>query len=282
MERVLKLLTASMAALAFVSFLDSGPKATAQAVISTGQSFVQGRLLSGTRQEDGTRLAGLRLSMESGWKTYWRSPGEAGIPPQFDWSKSSNVAAVEILWPRPSIFQSFGMETIGYEDRVVLPLRITPKDPGAVMFLALTANLGVCREMCVLERFDVSQIVAPETRPAGARQIDRAMADVPGSAVDLGLQLAECQITGQGKKRRLSMDIHFSRNLDNPQIMLEGGAGVWLSRIEAEQNDPGLLTVSADLGLIDGVSWVNRSDIRTTVLADDFAADVQGCAAPAD
>ncbi|MEM1161081.1 MAG: hypothetical protein AAGJ28_09115, partial [Pseudomonadota bacterium] len=99
---------------------------------------------------------------------------------------------------------------------------------------------------------------------------------------DLGLQLAECQITGQGKKRRLSMDIHFSRNLDNPQIMLEGGAGVWLSRIEAEQNDPGLLTVSADLGLIDGVSWVNRSDIRTTVLADGFAADVQGCAAPAD
>ena len=86
----------------------------AQSVVSTGQSFVSGRIIPGSRQDDGSRLAGLRLTLARGWKTYWRSPGEAGVPPSFDWSRSENVAGVEVLWPRPKFFDSFGLTTIGY------------------------------------------------------------------------------------------------------------------------------------------------------------------------
>ena len=61
-----------------------------------------------------------------GWKTYWRMPGDAGIPPQFDWSGSQNVKSVEVLWPAPQRFIDSGGETVGYKDRVVFPLRIVP------------------------------------------------------------------------------------------------------------------------------------------------------------
>ncbi|MEM7190167.1 MAG: protein-disulfide reductase DsbD domain-containing protein [Pseudomonadota bacterium] len=272
----LKTLAAATAVLATLSM-----PASAQSIVSSGQSFVQGRLLPGAQLDDGARLAGLRLSMADGWKTYWRSPGDAGIPPNFDWSDSQNVAAVEVMWPRPGVFESFGMMTIGYETQVVLPLRITPADPAAAMHVALTAELGVCKEICVLERFDLSSDIMPDDRPVGAKQIDRALARVPGAAADLGLQRAECRIVGDGKKREFHLQIGFAADLANPFVVLEGGNGVWLSRIQTTQTAPGDLTVSADLGLSEGVNWVNRSDFRTTVLADGFAADVQGCAAPA-
>ena len=105
------------ASLALAAFVSAPALSGAQQIVSTGQSFVTGRLIPGTKQEDGSRLAGLRLSMEPGWKTYWRSPGEAGIPPRFDWSASANVDSVEVLWPRPQVFTSFGLRTIGYSNQ---------------------------------------------------------------------------------------------------------------------------------------------------------------------
>ena len=67
--------------------------------------------LDGWRQPDGSRLAAVEIRLAPGWHTYWRVPGDAGIPPSFDWSGSSNLASVAYEWPRPEIFDSFGMRT---------------------------------------------------------------------------------------------------------------------------------------------------------------------------
>jgi len=119
-ERVLQVAAAAVFCLA------AAATAMAQAIVSTGESFVSARMLPGERTGPGERLAGLRLSLKPGWKTYWRSPGEAGVPPDFDWSGSLNVKSVEVLWPRPRPFESFGLETLGYAERVVFPLRLEP------------------------------------------------------------------------------------------------------------------------------------------------------------
>ena len=89
------------------------------------------RLLSGWQQADGSHLAGLELRLAKGWKTYWRSPGDAGVPPLFSWDGSGNVASVDVIWPRPEVFYQNGLRSIGYSDHVVLPLRIQPKGDGA-------------------------------------------------------------------------------------------------------------------------------------------------------
>ncbi|WP_436784953.1 protein-disulfide reductase DsbD domain-containing protein, partial [Streptomyces sp. URMC 126] len=67
------------------------------------------------------------------WKTYWRSPGDSGVPPQFDWSGAANVAQATPLWPRPEVIESGGERTLGYHDRLVLPIALTPAAPGQPM-----------------------------------------------------------------------------------------------------------------------------------------------------
>ena len=70
--------------------------------------------------------AGVAVDLDEGWKTYWRMPGEAGIPPQFDWSASDGVAGVEVLYPLPGRLHDLSGETIGYERHVVFPVFVTP------------------------------------------------------------------------------------------------------------------------------------------------------------
>lgn len=115
---------------------------------------VTARLLAA---EDGVALgagrlsAGLHLALEEGWKTYWRSPGEVGLPPELDWAGSENVAEVAMLWPAPTRFQAFGIENFGYADEVLFPLEVALERPGEPARLSLTANLLVCEDVCVPE-----------------------------------------------------------------------------------------------------------------------------------
>ena len=255
--------------------------AVAQKVVSKGQSFVTGRLLPGTRHYDGSRLSGLRLTMEDGWKTYWRSPGEAGIPPSFDWSASENVASVRFLWPRPEVFVSFGLQTIGYSDQVVLPMIVTPEDPDRAITLAITADLGVCKEICVLEQFTLSRTIATDERPIGASQIARAMAAVLPGGKAAGLDRATCRITGAGRERRLELQIVFTGAVNDPVIVVEGSQKFWVSNVVTRKIGPGTIDVEAKLSLASDDAWVTRQDLRMTVLAENLAADIRGCTAPA-
>lgn len=256
-----------------------GVTATAQSIVSTGQSFVTGRIIPGYVASSGARLAGLQMVLKPGWKTYWRSPGEAGVPPSFDWSQSRNVASVHVHWPAPTLFESFGMRTAGYEDAVTLPLEIVPIEPAKPMDITLIADVGVCRELCVFERMELTQAVGHGVPTAGKPQIDRALASVPVPAADAGLTHAVCEITGAGRDRSFAASVAFSGPVAQPVVLLEGNENLWVSGDRSVQlNDE--IRVTATVTLPDGVSWIDRSAIRMTVLADGFAADIQGCKAP--
>jgi len=100
--------------------------------------------------------AGLELELAEGWKTYWRSPGEVGLPPTLTWDGSENVSEVDFYWPAPKRFRAFGIENFGYQTKVVFPLRIVLKDPGQPVDLSANVNLLVCYEVCIPLDFDLS------------------------------------------------------------------------------------------------------------------------------
>ncbi|HIC65758.1 MAG TPA: hypothetical protein EYO87_07165, partial [Paracoccus sp.] len=105
---------------------------------------IEARLLTaenGVAPGAGTISAGLYLRLGKDWKTYWRSPGEVGIPPSIDWSGSSNVAETEFLWPAPQRFTAFGIENFGYHEEVVFPISITLKNPDAPVELRARVSL---------------------------------------------------------------------------------------------------------------------------------------------
>ena len=92
---------------------------------------------------------GLEFRLAPGWKVYWRSPGDAGLPPTLDWAGSANLAGAEISWPAPRRFSAYGLETIGYEDAVVLPIAAHLAEPGKTLSLRAAIQYLTCKEICI-------------------------------------------------------------------------------------------------------------------------------------
>jgi DsbC/DsbD-like thiol-disulfide interchange protein len=107
------------------------------------------RLLAGSRS-GAVLLGGIALQLKPGWHTYWRTPGDSGVPPRFDFSKSDNVEAVTVLWPAPKKFDDgAGGTSLGYVDHVVLPLRIVAKNTDKPVTLRAAVNYAVCEKLCI-------------------------------------------------------------------------------------------------------------------------------------
>ena len=93
--------------------------------------------------------AGIEIRLKKGWHTYWRYPGDAGVPPRFDFSGSQNVKSIEVLWPAPQRIPEQGLVTIGYTGDVILPLAIVPQNSGEPIKLRLKLDYAVCETLCV-------------------------------------------------------------------------------------------------------------------------------------
>jgi DsbC/DsbD-like thiol-disulfide interchange protein len=107
------------------------------------------RLLAGSRS-GGVLLGGIAIQLEQGWHTYWRTPGDSGVPPRFDFSKSDNVEAVTVLWPAPMKFDDgAGGHSLGYKKQVVLPLRIVAKNNDKPVTLRAHISYAVCDKLCI-------------------------------------------------------------------------------------------------------------------------------------
>ena len=105
---------------------------------------------SASRESGGAVLrAGVEIKMQPGWKTYWRYPGDSGVPPVFDFAASDNVKSATVLWPAPVRFADGGGNSIGYKGAVVFPLRVLPRDAGKPVTLRLNLDYAVCETLCV-------------------------------------------------------------------------------------------------------------------------------------
>jgi DsbC/DsbD-like thiol-disulfide interchange protein len=107
------------------------------------------RLLAGSRS-GAVLLGGISIQLQPGWHTYWRTPGDSGVPPHFDFSKSDNVEAVTVMWPAPIKFDDgAGGTALGYKRQVTLPLRIIPKSADKPVTLRADINYAVCDKLCI-------------------------------------------------------------------------------------------------------------------------------------
>lgn len=227
--------------------------------------------------EGDRRVAGLRMELAEGWKTYWRNPGDAGVPPQFDWSGSKNLAAAEIHWPAPHVFDAYGSRTIGYKERLVLPLTLTPEDPDEPIGLRLKVSYGVCSDICVPRFQELTLAIPPGAPEEGGYFIRRALAELPAPAAEAGISV-DCGVEGAGASRRFNAEIRYEAPpVAAPVVVVEGPEGVWFGPVDARIGADGVLAegpVETEAG-----RWIDRSSLRVTILGEDGAADLQGCAA---
>ena len=192
-DRFIKLLLVSIYAL-FLGGPLSGVAATSENFVSPA---VTARLLTaedGIPQGGRSVSAGLELKLAKGWKTYWRSPGEVGVPPSINWDKSRNIADVGFLWPAPKRFRAFGIENFGYQGTVVFPLRIVLENPGQPAHLSAAVNLLVCSNVCIPQDFiltlDLPQGTGIDAKSAGQISLFADKVPESGAAGDLSISTA--------------------------------------------------------------------------------------------
>ena len=142
------------------------------------------RLVSGTLTSDDSSAiyAGVQLRMEPGWKTYWRNPGDSGMPPRFDWSGSKNLKSAEVLYPAPHRFADAGGTAIGYKSDVVFPVKITPERSGEPVKLTLAFDYGLCKDLCIPNEVTLRVSLPPNLGKGDARLLKTALARVPEPA----------------------------------------------------------------------------------------------------
>ncbi|PWJ10934.1 protein-disulfide reductase DsbD family protein [Jannaschia seohaensis] len=158
-----------------------------------------------------TLQAGLSLEMAPGWKTYWRSPGEVGLPPELSWEGSENVADVALAYPAPTRFTAFEIENFGYGGEVVFPLTVTLAEPGAAAHLALRADLLVCAELCIPEtvEFELSLPAGGGVDAENAGVLAEWVARVPVGGAEAGIALEAAHLDDTALTVRLRSDRPF-------------------------------------------------------------------------
>lgn len=142
----------SAAIAAIAALLCSSPAAADAISPWAGDTRSAARLIGGARpagNEFAPLRAGLEIRLQPGWHTYWRYPGDAGVPPRFDFSGSDNAGSVDVLWPAPRRIPEQGSVTIGYDRDVIFPLRVAPKDATKPVVLRLKLDYAVCEKLCV-------------------------------------------------------------------------------------------------------------------------------------
>ena len=139
------------------------------------QHNTQARLISAVKGTDHlqTIQVGVEVKLNDGWKTYWRTPGEAGLAPVFNWAGSENLDSAKVSWPAPRRFSAFDIDNFDYENKVVFPVQITPKVEGKAITLNLKLDLLVCKDLCVPESHTISLTI-----PAGDAEVSADQAEL--------------------------------------------------------------------------------------------------------
>jgi DsbC/DsbD-like thiol-disulfide interchange protein len=117
---------------------------------------------SGPSTPPGLVRAGIEFKLRPGWITYWRYPGDAGVPPRFDFAGSENLRSATVLWPAPRRLHDEGGNTIGYQGDLVLPLAVVPQDAGRPVTLHLKLDYAVCEKLCVPAEGNMELVLAGE------------------------------------------------------------------------------------------------------------------------
>ena len=130
--------------------------------------------------EDGALYLGIEVRIDPGSKTYWRNPGDSGIPPRFDWSQSANLKSAEVLFPAPRRIADPAGHTIGYKNTVLFPVRVSAQDSGRPLDVRLKFSYAVCGTLCVPAEANLALTVPAAGDIAGASaRIERELARVP-------------------------------------------------------------------------------------------------------
>jgi DsbC/DsbD-like thiol-disulfide interchange protein len=259
---------------------DGGPATAADASAWDGGPRAAMRLIAGARPSAApaaTLRAGVEITLGPGWKTYWRYPGDSGVPPRFRFDRSDNVASVTMQFPAPHAFTDEGGASIGYKEGVILPLKVVPRDPAKPVVLRLDLDYAVCEKLCVPVDAK-AELPLPGDGPHDAA-LAASEARVPKSVrLDEGgtLSIRAIHREDGGARPRIVVDVAAPAGADL-ELFAEGPTPDWSLPLPAPVSGapPGLRRFAFELdGLPPGAS-AHGAALRLTAVTAEDAIEVE-------
>ena len=257
-----------------------------ETLLAAGKQPAQVALLPGWRQrtEDGFRhFIGLKIELQEGWKTYWRSPGETGLAPSFSWQHASNAGTPIAHFPQPRLLfdDISGATILGYEGSVVFPIEIPIYQPSLLASLAGKLDYGVCREVCLPESFQFSA----ELPPSDVISIDEIVAALNAApkqinAVEAGLifRCALRPVDGNRFSASALLAAEVSDTGSVAAVFEYPDPLVWFSDPVIGLSGDSLMRVdSTMLYFGDHLPAVERSKLSLTIVTPDSATEYTAC-----
>lgn len=188
---------------------------------------------------------GLHFRMIPDWKIYWRTPGDAGFPPQPNWAGSKNLASVDVNWPLPVRFSVLGLETLGYENEVVLPITASLFEPGQPVSIRVKMPYLTCAEICVPYQANLTLDLpaGPETTTLEAGLIESYAAQVPKKGADAALSVAAAEVDGKPGAQTVRIVANAATPFTEPDVLIEGPPGFLFGKAKVRKVDQGVRAI---------------------------------------
>ena len=215
-------------------------------------------------------IAGLEITLAPGWHTYWRQPGDVGIPPRFAWATGLDIADVAVDFPLPEVMHNYGMRSIGYYNHVVLPLRVTATHSGPLM-LGGMVTIGVCEEICIPVEVSVTAELPAQGRPDPT--IVAALEERPAA----GRGAALCQVSPTEDALALEIILPHGAGERRAVVIEVGAENLWVSEPTVTQTATHLVATAEVIAPNGRPAMIDRSNIVTTILYDTYAVEYTGC-----
>lgn len=268
-------MAATIGALTATAWFGAAPAAHAQFDGMTVDDIVTVSLMSGWRLENGNHMAALNIDLAPGWKTYWRAPGEGGVPTAIHLTQDDGIEAMSIHWPSPQVFETNGMQSIGYVGNVILPLEFEIS-AGEDVPIAGEVHLGVCLDVCIPIAVSVTAILPSDSDREA--MIGAAMAQRPFTAAEAGAGQATCRMEPISDGMRVTVTADMPpMGADEAMVVEHVDPAIWVS--EAQTNRVGN-TVTGTVDVVPphhGAFALSRADLRITVVGTEMTVELEHC-----
>lgn len=185
-------------------------------------------------------FAGIHLRLDKKWKTYWRSPGDAGLPPSLDWSGSRNIKSVRILWPGPERFADPFGSSIGYQDEVVFPLAVEPIDADKRVDIKVKFYFAVCKDICAPAEAELKLTLGAKATPHESL-LSKYLALVPAKIASgmPGPSVAGIEINLDQPRPQITVDAVFSGDAGKGDLFIDVPPPLYIPLTKRVKDAPG-------------------------------------------
>ena len=247
--------------------------------LTMAQSFenlAEAEVLTGWRTASGEHIAAIKIDMADGWHTYWRAPGDAGIPPQFRFTGDPEITRITPAFPTPEVFGETGMRSVGYYDSVVFPLVVDVAMGAGDVTVKGEMFIGVCEEICIPVTLKFEATLPAQGAPD--REIQTALDNRPVAASAARVGDVTCTVAPVDDGLRVTTQINVPSTGSPEHVVVEASDPIiWVSEAVTSR-DGAVLSATVDMVHPSrGPFAFDRAGVRITVLGSQSAVDIRGC-----